>query len=210
MARRPRLSVPGLPHHVTQRGPDGAATFFDAQNFVSYIRLLEIAAQRYETAVHAFVLMTNHVHLLLTPMRPDGLSRTLQYVAGTYSKGVNERLHRTGTLWGSRFRSMPVETDEYCLACYRYIELNPVRAGMVREPAAYPWSSYRANALGEPSSLLVQHPTYLALGTTPTARCTGYRTLFEECLPLTVVDRIRSGTRRGLPVARPSEPDPGV
>src|ERR1044071_488075 len=106
MARQPRVSVPGLPHHVTQRGADGGPTFFSAQDYVSYIRLLEIAAERYETYVHAFVLMSNHVHLLLTPRRGDSLSRTLQYVAGIYSSGVNERLHRTGTLWGARFRSI--------------------------------------------------------------------------------------------------------
>src|SRR5262249_33627655 len=200
MARQPRISVPGLPHHVTQGGADGAATFFDGLDFVSYIRLLEIAARRYETDVHAFVLMSNHVHLLLTPRRSDGLSRTIQYVSGIYSSGVNERLHRSGALWGARFRSMPVETDEYCLACYRYIELNPVRAGMADEPAVYPWSSYRANALGQPSTLLVPHATYLALGATSAARCAAYRTLFQECLPLRVVDHIRSGTRKGSAV----------
>lgn len=197
MARPLRIRVPGVTYHVTQRGNDGAVTFFEPGDFENYLRLLEIAARRYETQIHAYVLMSNHVHLLLTPQHADGLSRTLQYVAAVYSGHVNQRLGRTGTLWGPRFRSAPVATDEYSLACHRYIELNPVRAGLAANPGSYPWSSFHTNALGEASSLLIPHATYLALGTSMDARRAAYRRLFDETLPASVVNDIRLAIRRG-------------
>jgi REP-associated tyrosine transposase len=218
MARQPRIVVPGLPYHVTHRGNDGAPTFFGPQNYESYLRLLELAAQRYGTVVHAYVLMTNHVHLLLTPREPNSLSRTLQYVASIYSGHINERFGRTGTLWGPRFRSTPIDADEYCLACYRYIELNPVRAGIASAPSDYRWSSYRINGLGEISTLVVPHPTYLALGGSVATRREAYRNLFQHGLSAITLDRIRRGTRRGLPTGaagfrdkleRTTEPESG-
>lgn len=141
--------------------------------------------------------MTNHVHLLMTPLVNGSLSRTLQYVAGTYGRVINQRLGRSGAVWGSRFWSAPIEADEYCLACYRYIELNPVRAGMVTRAADYEWSSHQANAWGAPSSLIVPHPTYLALGGSPATRNSAYRSLFDTGLSEIAVADIRNGTRGG-------------
>jgi putative transposase len=164
--------------------------------------MLAIATKRFAGDLHAYVLMTNHVHLLITPLRRDSLSRILHYVAGTYSRGINERIGRTGAMWGSRFWSTPVEADEYCLACYRYIELNPVRAGMVTAPGDYRWSSYQTNACGMPSSLVVPHATYLALGRSADGRTLAYQTLFDATLSKSVVDDIRNGTRRGQPIGR--------
>jgi putative transposase len=162
--------------------------------------LLSIASNRFAAEIHAYVLMTNHVHILITPLLSDSLSRTLQYVAGTYSREVNERLHRTGAVWGSRFWSAPIEADEYCLSCYRYIELNPVRAGMVNAPGDYPWSSHQTNAWGAPSSLIAPHATYLALGGSAHGRCAAYRSLFDTALSELVVGDIREGTRGGHPI----------
>ncbi|HET8696402.1 MAG TPA: transposase [Gammaproteobacteria bacterium] len=199
MARQKRICIPGIPFHVTQRGSHGATTFFAREDFELYLRLLAIATNRFGAELHAYVLMTNHVHLLITPRHSDSLSRTMQYAAGVYSRQVNERLGRTGAVWGSRFWSAPIEADGYCLACYRYIELNPVRARMVTSPASYPWSSYGANGLGTSSTLIVPQATYLALGSTVTARSAAYRRLFEVPLSESVLDDIRNGTRRGLP-----------
>jgi putative transposase len=185
---------------VTQRGNHGAATFFEKEDFELYLRLLGIATRRFSAELHAYVLMTNHVHLLMTPLRNDSLSRTLHYVAGTYSRQTNERLQRTGAVWGSRFWSTLIEADEYCLACYRYIELNPVRAGIVTTPGRYRWSSYDSNACGASSSLVVPHATYLALGNSAAKRTLAYQALFESALSDSMIEDIRSGTRKGAPI----------
>jgi len=199
MGRPNRIRLAGLPFHVVQRGHNRSATFCDKQDYLDYLGLLRTAARRSQTSIHAFVLMTNHVHLLLTSRLPDGVSRLLQYVAGRYSAHFNKRYVRTGSLWESRFRASPVDADRYLLACYRYIELNPVRAGIVRSPDAYPWSSYRVNSTGAPSSLITPHPTYLSLGRTPLERAVQYRELFREGLPDDTVDRIRQGLNDGVP-----------
>ena len=175
MARRPRISPPGITLHLVQRGNNRSATFFEDQDYREYLRLLQLAARRWESRVHAYALMTNHVHLLVTPMIPGGVSKLLQYVGSQYVTWLNRRLERSGTLWEGRFRSSPIESDRYCLACYRYIELNPVRAGLVRHPEDYRWSSYRANACGRASSLVAAHPTFLSLGETSADRRRRYR-----------------------------------
>jgi putative transposase len=200
VGRPNRICVPGIPYHITQRGTHGAPTFFEREDFELYLRLLAIAIDRFAAELHAYVLMTNHVHLLMTPLSNDSLSRVLHYVAGTYSRELNHRLARDGAVWGSRFWSTPVEADEYCLCCYRYIELNPVRAAMVTDPGGYPWSSYRTNARGAPSSLILPHPTYLALSGTAAARNAAYRKLFDCALSESAIDDIRKGTRRGQPI----------
>ncbi len=146
-------------------------------------------------AVHAFVLMTNHVHLLLTPETDDGLSRLMQLIGQRYVRAINRAHLRTGTLWEGRFRSTVATNEAYILACYRYIELNPVRAGMVDHPRAHAWSSYRANAEGVPLSLVTPHERYLALGPDDQARRAAYRDLFRATLPAESIDRIRQATR---------------
>jgi len=185
--------------HAVQRGNNRSAAFHDTQDYLCYLRLLEAAARRYETRVHAYVLMTNHVHLLLTSNLLNGISRTLQYVASRYVQAANERYGRTGTLWESRYRSTPVDSERYCLACYRYIELNPVRAGIVKSPEDYRWSSYRVNSTARWSSLVSPHPTFLALSETPAGCAAQYRLLVREALPDDVLQDIRSSLRRGVP-----------
>ncbi|HEX6992980.1 MAG TPA: transposase [Gammaproteobacteria bacterium] len=199
MPRPPRISIPDTTFHVVQRGNNQARTFFADQDYALYLALLEYACRRYQTQVHAYVLMTNHVHLLVTSSLPEGVSRTMQYVGSRYVAKVNLRLGRTGTLWEGRFRSSPVDTDRYLLACYRYIEQNPVRAGMVRRPDDYTWSSVRINCGTRSSSLVKPHPVFLALGSTARVRAARYRQLLDEGLAQQTVDEIRNSVRSGLP-----------
>ncbi|HEX7080856.1 MAG TPA: transposase [Gammaproteobacteria bacterium] len=195
----PRVTMPGITLHVVQRGHNRARAFFDREDYFHYLDLLTTAAARYETRVHAYVLMTNHVHLLLTQGRPNGVSLTLQYVAGIYSRRINARYGRTGSLWEGRFKSSPIDSDRYCLACYRYIELNPVRAGITKRPDDYRWSSYRVNSTGAPSVLITPHPTYDSLGITPRGRAERYRGLVQDALPESLLQDLRESVRKGLP-----------
>lgn len=204
MPRPPRIRLPNITFHVVHRGNNKAPTFYAPQDYALYLMLLEAAARRYETQVHAYVLMTNHVHLLVTSSLADGVSRTMQYTAGRYAAAVNVHLGRSGTLWEGRFRSSPIDTDRYLLACYRYIELNPVRAGMVKRPQDYPWSSIGVNCGTRASSLVTPHPVFLALGRTPQIRAARYLELLGEQSLDEMVDEIRNGIKTGLPVG--SEP----
>ena len=200
MPRPKRLCVPGLPHHVVQRGNNRNATFYHNEDYFTYLTFLDEAAQRHGVSVHAYVLMTNHVHLLLTPVDSDGLSLTMQTLGRRYVSYINKAYRRTGTLWEGRFISSVVDRETYCLACYRYIELNPVRAAMAADPADYQWSSYHRNGLGRADSLLSPHSSYLGLGTTRDGRATKYRELINEGVGPEVVGQIRYGARKGLPV----------
>ena len=194
MPRQPRYFVPGLPQHVLIRGVDRQATFFSADDYELFLDALRLNARRYACDVHAYVLMTNHVHLLLTPKVGDSIPRLIQGMGREYVQAINRRYSRTGTLWEGRYKSCLVDADVYLLACQRYIELNPVRAGMVPDPAAYPYSSYRANALGKRDVLIEPHATFRLLGKTPVERRAAYRQLFAESLDRQVVDRIRDIT----------------
>lgn len=200
MPRPPRIIVPGIPFHVVQRGNDRNPTFFEHDDYRAYLLLLAKIARRYQTIVHAYVLMTNHVHLLLTSNREDGISRTMQQLGSSYTRRVNKLYERTGTLWEKRFSSCPVQTDRYCLACYRYIELNPVRAGIVKRPQAYRWSSYHENTGREPWRVVRPHATYLALARTRQARCEAYARLFDDVLPDAALEQIRTSTGSGIPL----------
>ncbi|KOQ60184.1 transposase [Stenotrophomonas maltophilia] len=160
MPRPRRIDAPGYPQHVVQRGNNRQPVFFTDDDRVAYLRLLCHHADQQHCRVHAFVLMDNHVHLLATPDLCGGLSRMMQAVNRTYVRRVNDRQGRTGTLWEGRFHSTVVDTDRYLLACQRYIELNPVRAGKVAHPGDYRWSSYRANARGTCNALLTPHPAF--------------------------------------------------
>ena len=175
VARQPRLDLPGIPQHVVQRGNDRNACFAAPIDYSQYLQELREASIKHACAIHAYVLMTNHVHLLATPAEPGAISRMMQAVGRRYVGSFNARYRRTGTLWEGRFKAALVDTARYVLACYRYIELNPVRAIMVEEPSAYPWTSYHANALGRSNPLLTPHDTYLALGENDTTRQAAYR-----------------------------------
>jgi len=194
MPRRARISLPGVPLHITQRGNNRQACFFSDDDYRFYLGQLNQCAQHANCAVHAYVLMTNHVHLLLTPKEVESAGRLIKLLGQRYVQHVNRLYRRSGTLWEGRFRSCIVQDDAYLLGCSRYIELNPVRAGMVGHPAEYPWSSYRANAQGEPDGLIQAHPIYTALGRQARERQEAYRELFRHEIEPGLVDEIRRAT----------------
>ena len=194
MPRRARLSVPGIPWHIIQRGNNRSACFYAEEDFRRYLDELADLSVRFGCALHAYVLMTNHVHLLLTPGKVDGAALLMKHLGQRYVQYINRTYRRSGTLWEGRFRSCLAQSEDYVLACYRYIELNPVRAAMVPQPGDYRWSSHSANTEGKPQALLTPHPQYLALGTTGDARRTAYRALFKTHLDEPVIDEIRQAT----------------
>lgn len=200
MPRPTRICIPGYPHHVVQRGNNRTKTFFGERDFRKYLKILADVAGEHGSAIHAYVLMTNHVHLLLTPESSDSLSLTMQALGRSYVQYINKCYERTGTLWEGRFKSSIIDSDHYCLACYRYIDLNPVRAGIVTNPLDYPWSSYRYNALMYANDLICPHPTYMELGTTGQARAARYHDLIRGALNESSVNDIRHGIAKGLPV----------
>ena len=160
MPRKPRMYLPEIPCHVIQRGNNREACFFAEQDYQFFLEYLAAACRRYRIAIHAYVLMTNHVHLLMTPTTREGISRAMQSIGRRYVQYINREYRRCGTLWESRHKASLVDAERYLLTCYRYIELNPVRAGMVEHPGDYRWSSYRHNAYGEKNALITQHPLY--------------------------------------------------
>jgi putative transposase len=194
MPRRPRLILPGVPLHLIQRGNNRQACFFDEDDRHAYLKWLEEYARSSACAVHAYVLMTNHVHLLISSDSGDGPARLMKALGQRYVQYLNRRHRRSGTLWEGRFRSCLVESEAYLLACQRYIELNPVRARIAAQPEEYPWSSYSALAHGAPNPLVQPHPLYLALGDAPDARQRAYQALFQDRLAPAVVDAIRHAT----------------
>lgn len=197
MPRLPRLYVPGLPQHVVQRGNDRRATFLDAADRRFYLDTLRFAAHRFRVQIHAYVLMTNHVHLLATPGDAAALPKVMQALGRVYVRHFNRTYARSGTLWEARYRSTVIDTDTYLLACMRYIELNPVRAQLVDAPSDYPWSSHAANALGAADPLITHHALYAALGSSPAGRREAYRALFAPALPLAAAAAIRDATLHG-------------
>lgn len=194
MPRRARLSIPGIPWHIIQRGNNRSVCFHAEEDYQFYLYYLEEFTAKFGCAIHAYVLMTNHVHLLVTPQRADSASLLMKHLGQRYVQYVNRTYRRSGTLWEGRFRSCLTQTEDYVLACYRYIELNPVRAGMVVRPQDYRWSSYHANALGKASRLIAPHDEYLRLGWDEVARLEAYRALFKAHLDEEVVGQIRSAT----------------
>jgi len=197
MPRVARAIVPEVAVHVIQRGNNRGACFFSDADYVTYLRYLGRFAPRCGCSIHAYCLMTNHVHLLLTPHAADACARLMKSLGQHYAQYVNRARRRSGTLWEGRFRSSLVATERYALACYRYIELNPVRAGLVAAPRDYRWSSYRANAEGDADGLLSPHPAYLGLAGDALARRRQYDGLFDASMTPEEVDEIRSATRNG-------------
>ncbi|WP_017462649.1 transposase [Dyella ginsengisoli] len=174
MPRQARLELPGIPLHVTQRGVNRCAIFVDDEDREHYYRLLGEATREHGIAVHAYVFMGNHVHLLLTSPQRDGLSRAMRNLGQCYVQAFNRRHRRCGTLWQGRFKSCLVDSECYLLTVYRYIELNPVRAAMVERPEQFPWSSVHANLSLQEDPLVTPHPAYLALDCDPTVRAKAY------------------------------------
>lgn len=197
MPRLRRFAPIGLPQHIIQRGNDRQACFVDEADYAVYVARLDEASRKYCVDIHAWVLMTNHVHLLVSPRQANGVSAMMQSLGRDYVSWFNQRHERTGTLWEGRFRSCLIDADEYLLRCYRYIELNPVRAGIVADPADYAWSSYRCNALGSHSRLVVPHELYLALGRSSAQRMATYRDLFNVVLEQHQLHDIRRSVNSG-------------
>lgn len=197
MARLGRYFLPDQPLHVIQRGNNRGAIFFREDDYASYRDWLTAAAAEYGCLIYAYVLMTNHVHLLVTPSREDSLPRAMQSLGRRYVRHVNASYRRSGTLWEGRYRAAPIDSESYFLACCRYIELNPVRAGMVDHPRAYRWSSYGVHADGAVDALVSDHPSYQALGRSREARRVAYRALFRGALDSDFVDALRAATNGG-------------
>jgi len=177
MARQPRLDLPDVAQHVVQRGNDRQSCFFSASDYERYRNDLREIALKEGCAVHAYVLMTNHVHLLMTPAETGSVARVMQALGRRYVRYINDRYDRTGTLWEGRYKACLVDDAAYLLSCYRYVELNPMRAAMVANPADYVGSSFRANAFGIHDPLVRPHPCYQTLGINDNERYAAYRSL---------------------------------
>jgi putative transposase len=200
MPRRLRAQPLGIPLHIIKRGNNRQACFYADEDYQFFLHHLGELAMRFKCEVHAYVLMTNHFHLLITPLMGRGASLLMKRLGQRYVQYVNKTYRRCGTLWDGRFRSSLVQTSRYVLACYRYIEMNPVRASMARHPGDYPWSSYAANAEGRHMKWLVPHGEYLALGLTTESRYAAYRGLFASELDPTLLKAIRSAAHAGYAI----------
>jgi putative transposase len=199
MARRRRIGSKDVTQHVIQRGNNRRICFTCEQDYIVYVSWLKQYSAKYDVAVHAWVLMTNHIHLLCTPQSENlGVSQMMQSLGRQYVRYFNDTYKQTGTLWEGRFKSSLVCTSRYVLSVYRYIELNPVRAKMVNDPAQYKWSSYHVNALGKESDLCQPHAIYLQLGQTSIERLNTYRSLFQDALTQPMIDEIRACTNKEL------------
>ena len=163
MARLPRFVIPDQPQHVIVRGNNRSEIFCADADYLFYLEKLQQACDKHDCIIHAYVLMTNHVHLLITPQTEEGLGKVMQMLGRYYVQYYNFTYQRTGTLWEGRYRATLIDSEAYLLTCMRYIELNPVRAGMVAHPSEYPWSSYRCNALGQANILVLPHVEYVRL-----------------------------------------------
>jgi putative transposase len=197
MARLPRLNIADIPQHVIQRGNNRSVCFFSDEDYAVYLGKLKEFSIKHKVAVHSYVLMTNHVHLLLTPTTDDGISRLIQTLSSYYVRYINQTYNRTGTLWEGRYKSCLVDSDDYFLLVSRYIELNPVRAGMVEHPSEYPWSSFHANALGVPSKLITPHYCYQSLAKTEQLRQENYLSLFDVHIPDYSLEEINESVMKG-------------
>lgn len=197
MARLPRLVIPGLPHHVIQRGNDRKAIFRDDVDRRRYLEILLDAAHTYRVAVHAYVLMDNHVHLLASPETVEGLSRTMQSLGRRYVGWFNARHGRSGTLWEGRFRCAVIETERYLLNCMRYIELNPIRAGLVLQAGEFRWSSAGFHLGQRQDQLVTDHPLFWALGNTPFEREAAWRSMLDQGLLDQEVKKISESALKG-------------
>jgi putative transposase len=198
MPRRPRLKLAGIPVHLIQRGNNRGVCFFAEDDHQFYLDHLGEACKKYAVELHAYVLMTNHVHLLMTPKEGEGPSQVMKHLGQRYVQYINRTYRRSGTLWEGRFRSCLVGEEHYFLGCHRYIELNPVRAGIVEHPGEYRWSSYGHNAQGLANALIRPHALYTGLGRKAPLRQEAYREIFRYQLDPGLVDQIRTATNGGF------------
>ena len=202
MARKPRFTLPGIPQHIIQRGNNRAPCFFAEDDYLRYLEVLGESAEKNGVAIHAYVLMTNHVHLLATPGHEHGISHMMQDLGRRYVRYINTTYQRSGTLWEGRFKASLVDSQAYLLTCMRYIELNPVRACMVSHPGEYRWSSYSYNATGTIDELVTPHPVYETLDSDVEARCYRYRELFKNHMDDSDIHEIREALSQELVLGR--------
>lgn len=197
MARLPRYLLPGQPQHLIQRGNNRSRVFFASEDYRFYLRCLRQASDRHQVAIHAYVLMTNHVHIVASPRTAYGLSKMMHVLGLRYAQHVNFLYQRSGTIWEGRFKAAPIDSEPYLMTCFKYVELNPVRAGIVDSPGHYCWSSYGHNACGRQDVLLTHHGVYEALADRPEDRCRRYRALFDVEIDEPVLNVIREATNQG-------------
>lgn len=197
MARLPRYAIKNQPQHIIQQGRDGQQIFFEEQDYQYFYDCLDAAAYNYNLKVHAYVLMPNHVHILATPGSTDSISRTTQSVGRNYVQYFNECINGSGTLWEGRYRATVIDSKSYLLTCSRYIELNPVRNGLVKNPRDYLWSSYAHNALGKVDEMISEHQEYLNLGNNDKQRAQSYLALSKQKLSNQTVQLITDTALKG-------------
>jgi len=197
MARLPRLTVPGYPHHLIQRGNNRQAIFSSSADYEVLLSMLEEHSVKSSVAIHAYVLMSNHFHLLATPETAEGIPGMMQAVGRRYVRQFNQRQGRTGTLWEGRYKSTLIQAERYLLACMVYFDLNPVRAGLVGDPGDYPWSSHQHYVGRRSDRLITPHPLYWDLGNTPFARDAAYADLVRAGLPAPQEHALTDSALRG-------------
>lgn len=203
MARLPRLTVPGYPHHIIQRGNNRQPIFATNADYELLLSLIDEHARKQHVAIHAYVLMTNHFHLLATPETAEGIPQMMQAVGRRYVRTYNLRHARTGTLWEGRYRSTLIQAERYLLACMVYIDLNPVRAGMVGDPAGYRWSSHQHYTGARTDRIVTPHPLYWELGNTPFAREQAYGALVQAGIPEEQKRALTDSALRGWALGEP-------
>ena len=202
MPRKPRFVLPGVPQHIIQRGHNRESCFYTTEDYQRYLHELKEAVDTNGARLHAYVLMTNHVHLLVTPTSEHSISHFMQDLGRKYVKYMNATYRRSGTLWEGRYKASLVDSEAYLLTCMRYIELNPVRANMVHHPGDYLWSSFACNAQGKANTLIVPHPLYQSLGATQDQQHHSYRELFGAHLESDQLHVIRDALNQELVLGR--------
>ena len=198
MPRQPRLIIKDQPHHIIQRGNNKQVIFITDEDYQFYLKTLKDACIKYHCDIHAYVLMTNHVHLLITPKNNTCISAVMQYVGRTYVRYFNDLHQRTGTLWEGRYKSLVIGSEAYFLTCCCYIEQNPLRAGMIENINQYLWSSYHYHAKASNDNLIQAHELYLSLGSNTKERCINYQNIFEQLIPEKTVKMIRDLTNKSF------------
>lgn len=200
MARLPRLVVPHQLHHIVQIGNDRQPVFRDQEDYAAFLGWLREASRQFKVAIHAYVLMPDHLHLLATPSDDTGLGRMMQWIGRHYVPFFNAKYRRAGTLWQGRYKAAVIEPAPYFLLCCKYIELNPVRSGLTSSPADYPWSSYAHHVGIKPDPVVTDHPVFWGLGNTPFDREASYRQLIEQDISVREVAALTDATLKGWPL----------
>lgn len=197
MARLPRLVIPHQLHHIIQRGNDSKVIFVDRDDYAVFLGWLIQASKQFEVAIHAYVLMPDHLHLLATPSDETGLSRMMQWLGRHYVPYFNAKYHRSGTLWHGRYRATVIQAAVYFLRCSLYIEANPVLAKLVAEASDYSWSSYQHHIGLKIDPLITDHPLYWSLGNTPFQREAAYKEMMQQAQPSAEIEAMTAATLRG-------------